>query len=389
MNEKGLIVGAVGSYSSSKSPANGRVAKSGSVNRFQILDSVLEEDELEILKPNALESNEEECIPPRKAWTASTGVADLMKSLKPRKKGPIDKGKKEKAGVLATEAKAITCSVSYESKMFFFSAIYGFINGGGRRNLWSHLNALTSLISQRPWLIAGDFNVIAHTDKSSNFNGYQVPNLDTKDFTECIQHLAVFDHVFPSPRFTWSNHQADNVIAKKLDRVLINDEWLVAFPNSRVEFIPPGESDHCPSLVQLCPAFFSTPKSFKFFNFWTRHPDFLAIVQWAWLEKVSGNPMEVLHRKLKRLKPCLKAFNKIHFADLPNKVNNKRIELENLQTLILSNLRSPADVEIGKVLEQKLHTLVTAEESFYRQKSRMQWIQDGDMNTKYFHRLAC
>ena len=28
------------------------------------------------------------------------------------------------------------------------------------------------------------------------------------------------------------------------------------------------------------------------------------------------------------------------------------------------------------------------EESFYRQKSRIQWIQEGDMNTKFFHSMV-
>ena len=38
----------------------------------------------------------------RKARAASLGVANLMKTLKPKKKGPIDKGKKGRAGFTAT-----------------------------------------------------------------------------------------------------------------------------------------------------------------------------------------------------------------------------------------------------------------------------------------------
>ena len=59
--------------------------KSGSA----ILDFVISRDEMD-----SMEMLEEELlVEPRKARAASTRVADLIKSLKPRKKGPIDKGK--------------------------------------------------------------------------------------------------------------------------------------------------------------------------------------------------------------------------------------------------------------------------------------------------------
>ena len=69
-------------------------SRSRSSNRFSILDTVKDvalnsdlcnqEDEMK---------NREEVIEARKVRVASVGAAKLMKSLKPKKKGPIDKGK--------------------------------------------------------------------------------------------------------------------------------------------------------------------------------------------------------------------------------------------------------------------------------------------------------
>ena len=63
--------------------------------------------------------------------------------------------------------------------------------------------------------------------------------------------MVVFDHSFSSPLFTWSNKQGDGFLAKKLDRVFINDKWHLSFAHSIVEFLPPRDSDHCLTVFQL------------------------------------------------------------------------------------------------------------------------------------------
>ena len=103
-------------------------AKSKSVNRFTILNSVMEEidfgllnhmeqvDEdnvVEVRKARVVDSGlsdhmeqleEDIIVGVRKAITAASGVADQMKTLKLRKKG-FDKGKKGKTGSFTLEGK--------------------------------------------------------------------------------------------------------------------------------------------------------------------------------------------------------------------------------------------------------------------------------------------
>ena len=75
------------------------------------------------------------------------------------------------------------------------------------------------------------------------------------------------DHVFIGPLLTWSNRQGEGFLARKLDKVLINDSWLVSFAHSLVEFLNPGESDHYPAILKLGQEVYSPLKPFKFFNF--------------------------------------------------------------------------------------------------------------------------
>ena len=55
-----------------------------------------------------------------------------------------------------------------------------------RRRLWNHLSTVKGVAANRAWVVVRDFNVSIHPFKSSNFNGSQLPNVDIRDFTDCM-----------------------------------------------------------------------------------------------------------------------------------------------------------------------------------------------------------
>ena len=73
--------------------------KSGSSNRFGLLDTIVEKDENLENELNCNVENEqiieveETLMETRKSRATSARVAELTKTLKPKKKGPIDKGR--------------------------------------------------------------------------------------------------------------------------------------------------------------------------------------------------------------------------------------------------------------------------------------------------------
>ena len=81
--------------------------------------------------------------------------------------------------------------------------------------------------------------------------------------------------------------------------------------------------------------------------------------------------MFILHEKLKRLKAELRKFNKTNFENISAKVESKRKELADIQVLILNFPSNVIHVEREKSLAKEFSDLLKAEESFYRQKSRI------------------
>ncbi|XP_039058912.1 uncharacterized protein LOC120202566 [Hibiscus syriacus] len=217
-----------------------------------------------------------------------------------------------------------------------------------------HLRNLDTRFGSLPWILGGDFNIYLHHKESSDsliLGPYF--SSDMIDFQELIQDLTLNDHPFFGPTYTWSNKQKDTYLARKLDRVLINSHWATSFQNSFVEFTAPGPSDHCMALAWINKENqINRPKPFKFFNFWSKHPNFLEYVIISWRQPSQGNPMQNLFLKLKRLKPCLQKLNKDNYSDIS---------------------------------ARELNDLEETEYMFLKQKTKAQWIKEGDKCTKLFH----
>ncbi|XVE50375.1 hypothetical protein DITRI_Ditri01bG0157700 [Diplodiscus trichospermus] len=335
--------------------------KAGSVNRFSILNTATLDDSGELIdKERQIDTQwemEEQSLQ-RQLRASSARVAELMKSLKPQKRGPIDKGKVKKSklgntasvGLIETRIKhkkqgvldkwfsgwnsihnyeytpnggiwllwksptkvnlvtatdqSITVNVEIQDYNFFFNVIYEMNNGTNRKNLWRHILDIHHTLQQECWILAGDFNIIAHSSECSCLENSHVNLSDMADFKDTLSQLSLFDHAFAGPFFTWSNHQqSESFLARKLDR-------LVSFP----------------------------PKPFRFFNYWKKHPDFLDIVEKSWSLPIEGKPMPALFGKLKRLKKELKSFNHSHFSGISARVSEKRAELAGIQHMLLASL---------------------------------------------------
>ena len=83
----------------------------------------------------------------------------------------------------------------------------------------------------------------------------------------------------------------------------------------------------------------------------------------------------------------MREFNQSHFEGISNRVDAKRKELVAIQQSILS-FPTPSLIELQRSLTLELYDLMLTEESFYKQKSCVDWIHKGDQNTKYFQNVV-
>lgn len=184
--------------------------------------------------------------------------------------------------------------------------VYAFNTTIERRSLWEELLQIQSMFVtnvQLPWCLMGDFNTFINHFET---NGV-LPQRHgmVSDFKNCLQQLGVTDLRYQGEIFTWWDCNLDQPLMMKLDRVLVNANWIEKFDHSLATFLPRGLSDHCPATVQLGLPTERIFKPFQIFHHLLEDDDFVPLVEAAWQATVTGNPCFVLSAKLKAVKQGL------------------------------------------------------------------------------------
>lgn len=234
--------------------------------------------------------------------------------------------------------------------------------------------------SSIPWSLAGDFNIcLGPNETNSDSSVWSTGMLEFRDF---LNVSGLTDLRATGNTFTWWDSSCFSPVLRKLDRVLVNDSWLSRYPLSLAHFRPRGLSDHNPALVDMGMNYAKIKKPFQFFLHFLEHPRFSLIVEEAWNAVIEGNPWFILTSKLKLIKDAFKNLNQ-DVGNLHEKVNEARESLLRYQNS-LPNCPTPDQFFEEEHLVNSFSEALQQEEIFLKQKSRIQWLEKGDGNNKFF-----
>lgn len=294
-----------------------------------------------------------------------------------------------KLSIHSKSSQMITCIVRLPNSMkeVAISYIYAVNCKYGRQLLWEELEILAKdqIITSKPWVAMGDFNQTMHPSESSS--GSTRISKGMADFRQCTLNAELSDLTFRGNTYTWWNKREANPIAKKLDRILVNDKWQIEFPMAYAHFGDPDMSDHSPSCL-ISGHLFHSKKPFMVSHFLLQHKDFLPrVTEFWWTSTYPGTTMFKISKKLKLLKNVIKDLNREHFSDLELRVKDAHSSLTAIQARLLVN-PSHLTAKLEKAAHKKWLDLALAEEKFLFQKSRVKWVNSGDCNSAYFHRMV-
>ncbi|GJU77188.1 RNA-directed DNA polymerase, eukaryota, reverse transcriptase zinc-binding domain protein [Tanacetum coccineum] len=192
------------------------------------------------------------------------------------------------------------------------------------------------------WVLIGDWNVSLNED--DHFVGGSCKTADMMEFKECIEEIKVEDLNCSGLNYTWIQRKLDpgNGIMKKIDRVVGKNCFMGKFPVAHAMFLPHLSSDHCPAMLLI--------------------------------------------KKLKALKPLLKELS-WKYGNIYERVTKWKGELQNIQARVDA---SPHDADLKREearIMKEYYAAVQDEESFLCQQGKIEWLEDGDKNSKFFHAI--
>lgn len=167
----------------------------------------------------------------------------------------------------------------------------------------------------------------------------------------------------------------------RLDRAVANDKWRDLFPNSQIEHLACARSDHYPIVLKVCSAeqFQPRRKCLHYEIFWEREP--AEVIQETWSAEGEKSDLADISRALGKLMSGLHSCSK-------KKCKNVGREIEKGRKKLSSLLESNADSAAIRLATDQLNELLYREEMLWLQRSRIDWLKEGDRNTKFFHSKA-
>lgn len=207
-------------------------------------------------------------------------------------------------------------------------------------------------------------------------------------FLQCIMDCELTDIGYSGCPYTWCNGcPPEKRIWKKLDRVLVNQDWLNLFETTSINHLIRTGSDHSPLFITAVNNPKTYPKYFRFLDLWTEEEEFQAVVQQAWNIEVQGSPMWRFHLKLKNTCKCLSHWSKNTIGNIFHHVKDLETKVAELESSMIND-----SSEVNRTaLNQANALLIRAykkEESFWRQKSGVKWYVEGEVNSKFFHSVV-
>lgn len=208
--------------------------------------------------------------------------------------------------------------------------------------MWQEIKEYQHDNNSSPCLIVGDFNEVLKSEERGSLIFSQV---GTNDFKNFMQELHLLEIPSSTRGFTWFRGNSKSI----LDRLLVNPEWITAFPSMKVKLLPKGLSDHCPLLVHSKTQNWG-PKPFPFQNCWLTDPNCLKIVKQVWLD--SGNLTTL--NKLRAVKSKLKEWNLEEFGNIDSNIRFCEDEIQKFDDINNSRPLNETKLEERKEAQDNL-----------------------------------
>ncbi|KAG6645499.1 hypothetical protein CIPAW_08G126800 [Carya illinoinensis] len=142
---------------------------------------------------------------------------------------------------------SISVKSDITSNKMILTGFYGQPATAKRGESWDLLRLIHTNINN-PWLCVGDFNEILLQEEQIGSNAR--PFQQMEDFRVALSDCGLKDIGYIGSKYTWCNkREGDGFTKSRLDRAVVNEDWLNTYAINQTYVLPGQCSDHNPLLV--------------------------------------------------------------------------------------------------------------------------------------------
>ncbi|KAM2044525.1 hypothetical protein ACFX1T_008833 [Malus domestica] len=254
--------------------------------------------------------------------------------------------------------------------------IYASSDEKKRRDQWRTLGNRIGR-ERDPCLLIGDFNDILYNGEKDGGNHRYAASM--RDFRDFVANNELLDLGYEGYPFTWRNNRDSLPIQQRLDRGFASLEWHDLYSNTKILHVVLEGSDHSLLLLTTKKSEEWRGKRFTYDARWSKSDDCRNLVARDWAGNVRGSHAFRLSEKLKTVSRSLKRWYRENGRNTKKTIDRLKGELMGAYQ---SKHFASEEVYIKERLLREAHK---GDEAYWRAKSRIQWLNEGDKNTKFFH----
>ncbi|GMJ00001.1 hypothetical protein HRI_003669300 [Hibiscus trionum] len=231
-----------------------------------------------------------------------------------------------------------------------------------------------------PWCVGGDFNAYLSRDEKKGLAFNPTSMLVFRNF---LQDVGLVDIPLSGGSYTWSNNR-DPATFVRLDRFLIDPEFLLRFKNISQILLPRSLSDH--NAVQLSEEAINWgPRPFKLYNYLLDDDDLVKTIKNKFAYQKNTNKRSGILSILKGSKEAIKSWASANLTLPRDRIPVIENEIHQIELDLQQGNNSDEDWNHLLALRKELSDCFRNEERIWLQNSRLKWFKDGDRNTRFFH----